>query len=102
MKFYIFLSILLLANYVSGEDCGNIKPTQPSDCVLSSKDKTYYKFCCYDIGLLGAKCTPFSEATKELLEESLEDLGIKNENLVCNKSSYIKLGFLLFILFFIF
>ena len=46
--FYIIVLICTFLGTVKNEDCGNISPTQASDCVLSENDKKSYKFCCYE------------------------------------------------------
>ena len=100
MKLYLCLLILLIADYALGKNCKEIKPSQPSDCVLSKEDKKSYKYCCYEKDILGTRCSPYTQAMKDIVE----DLNEESEDIfVCNiSSSYIKLGFLLFISFIIY
>ena len=99
MKLFLCLSILLLADYALGKNCKEIKPTNPSDCVLSKEDKKTYKYCCYEKNILGTKCSAYTQSTKDIIDELIEDEDI----FICNtSSSYIKLGFLLIISFIIY
>ena len=100
MKLYLCLTLLLLAGYAFGENCEDIKPSKPSDCVLSKEDKKRYKYCCYSKGLFGAKCSAYSQGTKDIIDELEEEYNV--DAFTCNNSSFISLGLLLFISFIIF
>ena len=100
MKLFLCLSILLLADYALGKNCKEIKPTNPSDCVLSKEDKKTYKYCCYEKTILGTSCYAYTQSTKDIIDELIDDT---EDIFICNtSSSYIKLGFLLIISFIIY
>ena len=103
MKLFLCLSILLLADYALGKNCKEIKPTNPSDCVLSKEDKKTYKYCCYEKTILGTQCYAYTQSMKDIIDELMEEYENTEDIFICNtSSSYIKLGFLLIISFIIY
>lgn len=103
MKFYLCFAILLLADYTLGQNCRQIKPTQPSDCKLSKEDKKTYKYCCYEKNIFGIDCSPYTQSMKDIIDELNEEYPNSEDQFICNQSSSnIKIGFLLFISFIIF
>ena len=102
MKLYLCFAILLLVDYTLELNCRQIKPTQPSDCILSKEDKKTYKYCCYEKTIFGVDCSPHTQYTKDIIDDLNEELPSSEDQFICNQSSYIKIGFLLFISFIIF
>jgi hypothetical protein len=54
-------------------DCAAITPTKSSDCVLSSEDQKYFKYCCYEKILGYAECSAYTQQGYED-EKSYVDL----------------------------
>ena len=40
-------------------------PKNSSDCILTSKDKKNYKYCCYEKNSISNKCSPFTKVDYE-------------------------------------
>ena len=99
MKFLItFLVLLFIIDPILNTDCGNIKPTKASDCVLSARDKKYFDWCCYDVNMFSKKasCTAYSQSTYEAMKEVYKF----DDEFKCNYSTslYFKFTFLLLML----
>ena len=83
-------SILLLFNTIKSEekDCRSITPTKSSDCILSSADKTKYKYCCYD-DFYGAKsCTPYNQSEYKKQKELVDELDNQGQ-FICNRGTNV-------------
>ena len=104
MKFYFCLLLLLLVVYIKSKNCIDIKPTIPSDCILSKSDKYVYSYCCYEENNMGKKCHPYTKPGYNATKEMNKEFGGSNDTFKCyyGFSDYIKLGFLLFIVIIIF
>ena len=110
MKLFLnCLLLLLISNMVSNNnitnstDCKKIKPTKPSDCVLSDADKKKnFKYCCYDVVFDEPYCDTFTQSGYEIMKDlaNEEDMKIQCNTFSTSTSNslYFKFTILLFIL----
>ena len=89
--FIKILCILLFIEKIKSAEtnCKNIKPKSPTDCKLSTSDKTQYQYCCYVnyqvAGYRQIECSPLTDDDYQD-EKSVAKL-LEYESFVCDKSS---------------
>ena len=104
MKFYIIYVFLLLTKYIK-LDCIDIEsPNKASECILSSKEKEIYKYCCFEKIIESSNvnltsCFPYDESDKKLREKEIN--GSQNIDFVCHSSSKLN-SFIIFIILLLF
>ena len=99
MKFYFYISVLVILIYTKPEsDCENTKPIQYSDCLLSDQDKKIFKYCCYKNDKYGKDCFAFDEYDyKIVMRMNKEEYYSNDTEFVCNSSTFLRKGITFFI-----
>ena len=105
MKLYLYLLTIIIISYIKAQqqNCKEIKPNNASDCILSQADKEkFFVYCCYKSDEFGKDCFAFDKEDYRIVQNlNKENYYGTDIDFQCNSSSYIKLGSLLFISYYL-